>query len=498
MSGVRFNLVLAVVLAIAAGACASPDAVTLIDEHGDASPRPTHAGGGGVFDPAAAPDLLSLRVSAWSATAPASDPYVGVEIDSSTAHLFRIDLVFDGVINPPGPLGLGMGAFNPTRFGDRPLYGALEIDVDKDSNSGGELEPIATSRFLANVARFGGLPETSFGDRAARSSADYDGNFFSGPFFERNGAEFTLILCGCFDPAVVTEGGDQDGGFDAGEVWLVEGRFLERMQAIRQWSGVGGGSDLGLYDPIVRLRFAHDIADDETTVTLVYALDMIGAAQLADESVQFSDFDVANHSSIEEAIDDLIETAEGAGGPIQNNAVENLVEQWNGEETHDFLDPVDWDINAIFGTAYTSPTNSLYVWSDVGFGVTRGDFTTDALISSTDRDALTDEIALLDGTASDGDGVVNGAVTIIGHPANFSVYDLEYDGVLDQGDVDLFDSIAPLPEDLNGDCIVDTADLGILISEFGTTGIFADINKDGVVDTADLGILISGFGTMCQ
>lgn len=49
--------------------------------------------------------------------------------------------------------------------------------------------------------------------------------------------------------------------------------------------------------------------------------------------------------------------------------------------------------------------------------------------------------------------------------------------------------------DINGDGIVDTADLGILISAFGTSDPSADINSDGTVDTADLGILIGAFGS---
>ena len=49
--------------------------------------------------------------------------------------------------------------------------------------------------------------------------------------------------------------------------------------------------------------------------------------------------------------------------------------------------------------------------------------------------------------------------------------------------------------DLNGDMIVDTADLGILIANFGTAGPVADLNNDMLVDTADLGILIGVFGT---
>jgi hypothetical protein len=54
-----------------------------------------------------------------------------------------------------------------------------------------------------------------------------------------------------------------------------------------------------------------------------------------------------------------------------------------------------------------------------------------------------------------------------------------------------------IPADLNGDNVADTADLGILIGQFGTAGPDADINGDGVVDTADLGVLIGAFGTTC-
>ena len=51
--------------------------------------------------------------------------------------------------------------------------------------------------------------------------------------------------------------------------------------------------------------------------------------------------------------------------------------------------------------------------------------------------------------------------------------------------------------DLNADGVVDTADLGLLISAFGSINPAADINGDGVVDTADLGLLIASFGHGC-
>jgi len=47
--------------------------------------------------------------------------------------------------------------------------------------------------------------------------------------------------------------------------------------------------------------------------------------------------------------------------------------------------------------------------------------------------------------------------------------------------------------DLNGDGVVDTADLGLLIRSFGTNDPVADLNGDALVDTMDLSLLISAF-----
>ena len=48
--------------------------------------------------------------------------------------------------------------------------------------------------------------------------------------------------------------------------------------------------------------------------------------------------------------------------------------------------------------------------------------------------------------------------------------------------------------DINGDGVVDTADLGLFIGAFGSNNPVYDFNGDGVVDTADLGILNAQFG----
>jgi hypothetical protein len=52
----------------------------------------------------------------------------------------------------------------------------------------------------------------------------------------------------------------------------------------------------------------------------------------------------------------------------------------------------------------------------------------------------------------------------------------------------------PVIGDLNGDGVVDGADLGLLLGSWDTNDPAADLNEDGIVDGADLGLLL-GFWT---
>jgi hypothetical protein len=52
---------------------------------------------------------------------------------------------------------------------------------------------------------------------------------------------------------------------------------------------------------------------------------------------------------------------------------------------------------------------------------------------------------------------------------------------------------AACPGDLTGDAIVDGADLGLLLGQWGISGS-ADLNGDGTVDGADLGLLVAAWG----
>ena len=50
------------------------------------------------------------------------------------------------------------------------------------------------------------------------------------------------------------------------------------------------------------------------------------------------------------------------------------------------------------------------------------------------------------------------------------------------------------PGDLNHDCTVDGADIGLFLSAWGTNNPDADLNGDNVVDGVDLGLLLASFG----
>jgi hypothetical protein len=50
------------------------------------------------------------------------------------------------------------------------------------------------------------------------------------------------------------------------------------------------------------------------------------------------------------------------------------------------------------------------------------------------------------------------------------------------------------PADLDGSGLVDGADLGILLANWGQAGL-GDIDADGIVGGADLGILLAAWGS---
>ncbi len=56
------------------------------------------------------------------------------------------------------------------------------------------------------------------------------------------------------------------------------------------------------------------------------------------------------------------------------------------------------------------------------------------------------------------------------------------------------EALASCPGDLNFDGTVDSADLGTVLGDFGSTGGPSDFNEDGYVDSSDLGFLLANVG----
>ena len=79
-------------------------------------------------------------------------------------------------------------------------------------------------------------------------------------------------------------------------------------------------------------------------------------------------------------------------------------------------------------------------------------------------------------------GTTDGSVTYCG----WNLDDIVIEGILPSGGV---------PGDLNGDGIVNGADMGLLLASWGAcSGCDADLNGDGLVDGGDLGLLLSNWG----
>lgn len=461
-----------------------------VDPAGDAQIRRTDSGNDAPLPSGFKPiDLLEVRVQGWEPDYPQADPYTG-EPSGGDEDLLRIQIVLDGLVAPPGPIGLDASLYNPYMFGARPLFGYIELDLDENKDTGGEFMPLAKNRYLANVGRFGMSPRGSISDRMVQNAAeDIDNSFGTSPQFERSGGEFTLALCGCFTPSIVSQNGNMDSIFDKGETWIVSGRFFERFVAFQPESGLFGGSDFGLFDPVVQLRFEHDQPLDQTTVTLVFPITNTGAAILSGGSAEPIDSNLFNQTSIAEALDDLI-----FGAGFTTGDLHDLAGDWDNRQIDDYYRPRDWGVSALIGTASTvQDPAALFVWTDTGFDETFGDLDQDGMSTVLDSQIILETIETLDGSQADADGIVNGEVAIFNYGPNFDLRDLNGDGIIGTGDI-----VHPVcPADLNGDGLLDFFDVSIFLVAFSSQQPPADFNNDGVFDFFDLSDYLVAFAAGC-
>jgi hypothetical protein len=459
------------------------------DPAGDAVARPTDPAG--QINPASTlPDVVLVILTGWEPDDPAVDPYRGRVVPSKDADMFRLDIVFNGLVNPPGPLDIGGIGYDPYRHGPSPVYGFLDIDVDGDPDTGGQTTSgDASRRYLANVGRFGKLPAGNLAERAAGWGWEVDGDFFTAPQYHRSGADFTVSFCGCWELRNIRRFGSGQPTFGGGDTWIVEGRFFQRVQGYIGASRAFNGSEPWRYDPWVDLRFSHDPAHDRTVVTLVEALTKEGAAKLRAEAPGPLNFNVEDQPCVEEAVWDVIQSRTLVPRPSGQTRV--LAERWWDKSPSDALDLGRWRITGLFGTAYMTPppSGAMYVWTDTGFGEVRGDFTGNGKAGPEDAMALREAVYRFDGTFRDADGSKNGVIVLGGFPENFSVFDLNGDGLVDGEDLWFYGHRA----DLDGDGKLTVFDLLVFTDLFMRRNPVADFDLNEKFDSFDFLAFLDAF-----
>jgi hypothetical protein len=432
------------------------------------------------------PDLLSLSIGAWAPDDPAFDLYAGEW--STDGNFLKLELAFAGVMNPPGTVR--PEEFDPFRYGPNPVYGFVEIDMDADADTGGEIDA-PEYRYLGNVLRFGGRPmDPVFDGRVAEGVDSFDGDFETSPFVERHGEEFHLVLLGDeFAPVDVTVmTGNGNDFFEAGEVWRIEGTFFHRAHGFEPFSFMKGGYSAGAYEPICHVEFRHFPPHDRTFVTLVFPLTNVGAGLMRNEPPETNNHNPSDHASVLEALEDLQLSALFLMGLPSGLPEQALIDGWANRTPSDHLDPTAWRLTALFGSSYTAPTPGgvALVWSDVYPNVVSGDVDGSGGVDGRDRQAIAQFITAHDAS----DGTADGMVTLSDFAEDFTVFDANYDGVVDVLD------LAPNPAsgDADGDGDVDILDVAILQNCSAGKGWnpaceLLDFDQDSAVGLRDFAML---------
>jgi hypothetical protein len=474
-----------------------PVRLEIIDTPDDTVVRRIDVGADGAVDVNAhrPPDILVTHLGRWSPDAPHLDLFVGQWLNSG--EFFRLDVVFKGLINPGGPLGFPGEPFDPFIFGPNPLYGFIEIDMDNNVDTGGELAT-PQFRYLGNAARFGGMPTPlRFTGRAAVDNLAFDGNIQTMPWVERSGEEFHIAFLGLAQHLQqLIRIDDLNNTFDPGDRWILVGRFFHRAHGYEPFSLACCQAPLGSYEPVVRIQFAHSIVDNRTTLSLVYPLTQVGSALMNDTGVtEPPDGDATNQNSVHEGLEDLYVSATFATPSDRGHPDFVLIAPWQDQQPGDYLVPQQWKVTSLVATSYTlSQGGPMAVWSDICPDVVIGDFNGDGQVRAGDQMIFDLFLANHDGNVdADGDGVADGRMIISNFGPNFSLFDTNYDGVVDAEDRPQLqdDPFNPADFDLDGD--VDHVDFARLQRCLGgepmalpATCRTVDLNGDFNIASADV------------
>ena len=461
---------------------------TYLDSIDDAVARRTDPGGDGPFDPNEhrLVDLRELSIGKWCPYDPTTDLFAGSF--EASGKFFRLDILLDCLVNPPGPTL--PWDFEPFSYGPHPIFGFVEVDMDQDVETGGELGA-PEYRYVGNVVRFGSKPADSVGleDRIALDASAFDGDFLTAPYVDRSGEEFHLALLGSvFSQYDIVEiSGNGDLLFDAGETWWIEAPWFHRAHGYEPFSLATGGAQPGEYSPCCTMQFEHDPNMDVTRITLVFPLKNQGAALMWGETPEPSNGDPSDQFSVKEALHDLHNSAVFLDLYPTGLPEEAIITEWKNKDPDDYLLPVEWELAVLLGTSYTvaEPSGEFFVWTDVYPEGIRGDMNGDTEADQQDQQLIRQFIA--DEDASD--GVVDGRVELTDFALNFSVFDVNHNSVVD----DLDEMLVSEPGNLDDDDDIDLADFTSFQECFSGSNIpysplecgLADLDADGDVDGKD-------------
>jgi len=378
------------------------------------------------------PDVIAVVLGNWQPFDPAADLYEGDWL--STGQFLRLDIRFDGLVNPPGTIGLDGTPFDPFLYGPHPVFGFVEIDMDASVMTGGETWAPG-DRYLGNVARFGGQPAgPRFADRTALSGADLLNPFGVAPFVQRSGEEFHVPFLGHEITNIVVVEGNFNTVFEGGEVWLVSGTLFHLAHGYQEFLFQPPAS----YEPTVELRWSHHPAQGYTEVTLVYPLTneaWIAASGVAQDVI--INHDPNGQNSVFEALNWLVFSAVHASAIQRSDPEWPIIADWEFKDPNACLDVMAWNVTTLGGMSYEVPADggALYAWTDVVPDPVLGDVNGDGVADTADVGVIAAYIMQYDGDITvDADASVNGAVSITDFGWNFSVFDANYDAIVDNAD----------------------------------------------------------------
>jgi len=462
---------------------------------GDVKIRRTDPNADGPVDPTIhrLPDIVSYTIGPWHPTDPSVDLFTGQYV--AALEYFRLDILFAGLVNPPGTLN---AAFDPFVHGPHPVFGIVEIDMDADVNTGGEDET-PCARYLGNAARWGGLPhQPRFTGHAARDASAFDHQLETPSWVERSGEDFHWVFRGEYlNSNEIVRSENDDRIFGLGETWWLPGRMLHQAHGYRTYSSAC--CPVGEYQPEVTVQFSHSLNTNRTRVSLVYLLTHAASAAIHPlvPAIEPLDCFANNQNSVLEALDCLVFSAEFVPN---DDPRRDFISGWADKSPELFLDSRAWQISMLFSSSYSDADGTItgardQVLCDLAPNVLTGDFNGNGTVNREDQCLFELFLAIHDGSADfDEDRERNQVVDIINSGRNFSFFDVDYDGLVDHNDSLVTPSLFLEKMDFDMDRDVDSIDFAhmqrcITGNNQGPPGLgccLTDIDDDEGVDADDL------------